>query len=138
MAGGAGVEWYFGYRHPESDLTLQDWRSRENLWDQSRYALQFFNRIPFEEMTPNDEFTEDKDDYCLIKPGEIYVIYQKTGKEVQVKLQTGNYNVQWYNPRSGEFSDDQSDVQGGEEQVKIQAPPSDNDWVVLIKNEEAI
>jgi hypothetical protein len=26
MAGGAGVEWYFGYDHPESDLTCENWR----------------------------------------------------------------------------------------------------------------
>ena len=36
MAGGAGVEWYFGYKHPHSDLTCQDWRTRANMWRQSR------------------------------------------------------------------------------------------------------
>lgn len=34
MAGGAGVEYYFGFRFRESDLTLQDFRSRDQLWDQ--------------------------------------------------------------------------------------------------------
>jgi hypothetical protein len=36
MAGGAGVEWYFGYQHDHSDLTCQDWRSREKIWEQCR------------------------------------------------------------------------------------------------------
>ncbi len=29
MAGGAGVEWYFGYRFAHNDLGLEDFRSRE-------------------------------------------------------------------------------------------------------------
>ena len=41
MAGGAGVEWYFGYSYPHSDLTAQDWRSRDQMWDYTRYALEF-------------------------------------------------------------------------------------------------
>ena len=34
MAGGAGIEWYFGYKHPHSDLTCQDYRVREKMWQQ--------------------------------------------------------------------------------------------------------
>jgi hypothetical protein len=33
MAGGAGVEYYFGYQRPQSDLTCQDFRSRDLMWD---------------------------------------------------------------------------------------------------------
>jgi hypothetical protein len=33
MAGGYGVEWYFGYASPHSDLTCQDFRSRDLFWD---------------------------------------------------------------------------------------------------------
>ena len=44
LAGGAGNEWYFGYKHAHSDLTCQDWRSRDLWWDQCRIALEFFNR----------------------------------------------------------------------------------------------
>ncbi|MDX1285411.1 MAG: DUF5060 domain-containing protein, partial [Draconibacterium sp.] len=40
MAGGYGVEWYFGYDSPHSDLTCQDFRSRDLFWDQNRYARQ--------------------------------------------------------------------------------------------------
>ncbi|MGB0744231.1 MAG: DUF5060 domain-containing protein, partial [Opitutales bacterium] len=42
MAGGAGANFYFGYRYSNSDLTLQDWRSRDNFWDYCRHMLQFF------------------------------------------------------------------------------------------------
>ena len=42
MAGGSGVEWYFGYELPHSDLNCEDWRSREKVWEFSRFALNFF------------------------------------------------------------------------------------------------
>ena len=49
LTGGAGVEYYFGYSYDHSDLTCQDLRSRDNMWTQSKYALDFFtnNGIPF-------------------------------------------------------------------------------------------
>jgi len=42
MAGGAGVECYFGYQLPENDLLLEDFRSRDQSWDYCRIALGFF------------------------------------------------------------------------------------------------
>ena len=33
MAGGAGVEYYFGYSLPENDLLCEDFRSRDRSWD---------------------------------------------------------------------------------------------------------
>ena len=55
MAGGCGTEWYFGYKHPHSDLTCQDWRSRDKFWDQGKIALGFFykNDVPFWKMRPS-------------------------------------------------------------------------------------
>jgi hypothetical protein len=49
MAGGAGVEYYFGYKLPQNDLACEDWRSRDKSWDFRRIALEFFpaNKIPF-------------------------------------------------------------------------------------------
>ncbi len=44
MAGGAGVEYYFGYQLPEHDLNLEDFRSRDKSWDYCRIALDFFSR----------------------------------------------------------------------------------------------
>ncbi|MDX1639438.1 MAG: DUF5060 domain-containing protein, partial [Balneolaceae bacterium] len=57
MAGGAGVEYYFGYLLPESDLHLEDYRSRDRTWNYCRHALDFFRNhdIPFWEMTNVNE-----------------------------------------------------------------------------------
>ena len=54
MAGGAGVEWYFGYNFPHNDLNCESWRSRDHMWDLTRYALEFFhNHLPFAQMEPS-------------------------------------------------------------------------------------
>ena len=33
MAGGAGVEYYFGYGLPDNDLVAENFRSRDKSWD---------------------------------------------------------------------------------------------------------
>ena len=52
LAGGWGVEYYFGYKLPQSDLNCQDYRSRDKSWDYGRILLEFFreHKIPFWEM----------------------------------------------------------------------------------------
>ena len=42
MAGGAGVEYYFGYTLPQNDLRCEDFRSRERSWEYCAIALRFF------------------------------------------------------------------------------------------------
>ncbi|MDX1564263.1 MAG: DUF5060 domain-containing protein, partial [Phycisphaeraceae bacterium] len=60
MAGGAGVEWYFGYKYAHNDLNCEDWRSRQAMWDQTRYALAFFQRLPLDRMTHADDLIDAK------------------------------------------------------------------------------
>lgn len=43
LAGGAGVEYYFGYQLPQNDLLCEDFRSRELSWRYGRIALDFFS-----------------------------------------------------------------------------------------------
>ena len=144
MAGGFGVEWYFGYASPNSDLTCQDFRSRDLFWDQNRYALQFFNNhIPFWKMAPNDSLTLDNASYCLAKEGEVYAIYAESGaNNVRLSLENtvGSFKVNWYDPRNGGELQNGSitSVKGGIV-VELGTPPSkpEKDWVILIrKNEE--
>ena len=48
MAGGAGVEYYFGYGLPDNDLVAENFRSRDKSWDYGRIAIDFFHsqKIP--------------------------------------------------------------------------------------------
>ncbi len=140
MAGAWGIEWYFGYSHEHSDLTCQDWRSRDKMWDQSRYALNFFtqNDIPYADMDPNDELTKNQDDYVLQQPGNVYVVYQKMGKKQKTILPnlSGDFAVSWYNPRTGQFAG-QPKIMKASGQLEIGFPPADSekDWAILIKKQ---
>lgn len=138
MAGAWGIEWYFGYENAHSDLTCEDWRSRDKMWDQSRYALQFFtgNNIPYWEMEPKDDLTADQNDYVFHKEGEIYVVYQKMGKKEALVLPDANgaFTVSWYNPRTGKFAGRAATITA-KGKLQIGAPPSEpeKDWVVLAR-----
>ncbi|MEM7600787.1 MAG: hypothetical protein AAF357_05170, partial [Verrucomicrobiota bacterium] len=88
MAGGAGVEYYFGYRLLENDLVCEDFRSRDQSWDFCRIALEFFheNDIPFWEMEPNDALVGNPEGksglpWCLSKESECYVVFVPKGAE---------------------------------------------------------
>lgn len=140
MAGAWGIEWYFGYEHEHSDLTCEDWRSRDKMWDQCRYALNFFkeNEIPYWEMEPMDKLTAD-DDYILAKEEQAFVVYQKMGEKQPSNLEglSGQYVLRWYNPRNGEFAGKEQKVKA-KGSLKISMPPADpeKDWVVWIQKSE--
>jgi len=136
MAGGAGVEWYFGYKHPHSDLTCQDYRTREKMWTQCRYALEFFRKykIPFWDMKCTDEMTENADDYVLCKPGEIYLVYLKHGGKVELNVAGGDYNYGWFNPRTSDGLDGLLKTGSAKSGRKVEVTaPDDNDWLLVIK-----
>ncbi|WP_345192470.1 DUF5060 domain-containing protein [Algibacter agarivorans] len=140
MAGGYGVEWYFGYASPNSDLTCQDFRSRDLFWDQNRHALHFFkNHIPFWEMEPNDNLTTDDISYCFAKEGEVYVVYSEANAD-KLKLNLGKSNksfkVQWFDPRNGgDLKEGSITSIAATGIVELGTPPSDSDkdWVILLK-----
>ena len=140
MAGGAGLEWYFGYKHAQSDLTCEDFRSRDRWWDVCRYMLAFFkdNKVPFWEMANDNALSTADDDYCFAKPGHVYVVYLKTGGTTQLDLSgaAGTFNVRWYDPRHGGALAIGSvhSVAGGGRRNLGQAPNAPReDWVILIR-----
>ncbi len=103
MAGGAGVEWYFGYRFAHNDLNLEDFRSRENWWKQSTLATRFMSQFPLEEMSCQDHLIDAPGAYCLAREGELYLVYLPagtSGAQLQLNHST-SLNVTWFNPRNG-------------------------------------
>lgn len=139
MAGGAGVEWYFGYKFAHNDLNCEDWRSREHMWELTGYALDFFREyLPFTEMSHHDELTSAKDDYCFARPGDIYAVYLPAGGTTNLDVggKSATFTVDWYNPRSGgPLRNGTIRTITSPGSVAIGHPPQDNnkDWVVLIK-----
>ena len=144
MAGGAGVEYYFGYRFPQNDLGCQDWRSRDRSWDYCRIALDFFRdqHIPFWEMRCADALVSnpqnDNSKYCFAQPGEVYVVYLPNGSSTELDLETNTppFRVGWFNPREGGplRAGSVPDVKGPG-RVSVGQPPGDGDqdWVALIR-----
>ncbi len=110
MAGGCGVEYYFGYKLPQNDLIAQDYRSRDQSWDFARIAIAFFrdHKIPLGDMTCRDELIgnrkHDNSKYCLAKENELYLVYLPNGGSTDIKLPAGKFTVAWFNPRTGEIT----------------------------------
>ncbi|PHN02763.1 DUF5060 domain-containing protein [Flavilitoribacter nigricans] len=139
MAGAWGIEWYFGYEHEHSDLTCEDWRSRDKMWDQCVYALSFFgdNGIPYWKMEPNDLLTAN-DDFVLAAGTEELVVFQKMGTKQKTIIPelSGTYMIRWFNPRNGRFI-------GSPQQITAAGsldpgwPPTERkqDWVLWIKRQ---
>ena len=139
MAGGAGVEWYFGYKYAHNDLNCEDWRSRENVWNQTKYALDFFNtHLPFDEMQTADDLSDNLDDYIFAKNEEVYAIYlpKVTATKLNLFGSHKKYSVKWYNPRTGGklVNGSVKNIIGGGK-TSIGFPPNkEKDWVALIKS----
>jgi hypothetical protein len=143
LAGGAGNEWYFGYKFDHSDLTLQDFRSRDRWWDYCRHALTFFseNNIPFHEMANQNEWIGNSPNgneagYCFAKPGDTYVVYLPKGGERDLLPEGGNYSIRWFDPRNGGALQTGSiESMPGGIGNSMGEPPSDldKDWIVLVR-----
>jgi len=139
MAGGAGVEWYFGYAYPNDDLDCEDWRSREKMWEQTRIALEFFNcHVPFTEMNPNDSLISAAGSHCLAKPGDTWLVYLEQGGTTTLNLGAaqGPFSVRWFDPRAGGRMSHGTvpQIQASGVQSLGYAPYAQNqDWVVLVE-----
>jgi len=144
LAGGAGVEYYFGYKLPQNDLGCQDWRSRDHSWDFCRIALQFFpaQQIPFWEMENADALvgnsSHTNERFCFAKMGQIYLVYLPNGGSAELDLAdaTGTFTVRWFNPRTGGVLSEGTvpAVRGGGK-VALGMPPADaaQDWLAVVR-----
>ena len=139
MAGGAGVEWYFGYMYDHNDLDCESWRSRDHMWDMTRFAVEFFrDYIPFANMKHSDELTAAPDDYCLAVPGTVYAIYLPAGgtTTLDVGPTTATFRIRWFNPRKGgplEAGTVATATGPGAIRIGQPAVDTDKDWVALIE-----
>jgi len=138
MAGAAGVEWYFGYRYPNNDLTCEDWRSRHDWWVQNRHALAFFHAyLPFWAMESADALVE-ADAWCLAAPGSVYAVYLPHGGTTRLDLGEHDvlFNVHWYDPRhGGPLQTGSIETVRGPGRASLGNPPAetDQDWVALVR-----
>ncbi|MCW1914108.1 DNRLRE domain-containing protein [Luteolibacter sp. GHJ8] len=142
MAGGAGVEFYFGYALEQSDLTCDDFRSRHSFWPFCRTAVQFFenNDIPFDEMSNANSLVSNNGNNanrCLAKPGDAYIVQLRSGGSHTLNLsgQSGNFRVRWLDPRNGGALISGPTLSGGGTR-NLGSPPDStgSDWIALVES----
>jgi N-acetylneuraminic acid mutarotase len=139
LSGAAGVEWYFGAQQPHNDLTSEDWRQRDQLWNLTKIALDFFNNyIPWWNMASDCNGIKHKGLFCLRKKGQVYALYLPNANHhstVDLNDETGTFTVKWYNPREGGELIDGSvtSAVGGKRTTIGKAPnQTEQDWVLLL------
>ncbi len=137
LAGGAGVEWLFGYDYAHNDINLEDFRSRDQMWRQTRIALDFFQQhLPFHQMQAHDDPELPRGNFCFARPGAVYAVLWRGGEsELRLSLPAGQFSVSWFSPRSGGKLQTGSVamVSGSAGPVVLGKPPSDpdRDWIVV-------
>lgn len=136
IGGGGGNEWYFGYQHDHSDLTCQDFRSRDLWWDQCRIALNYFRdrTIPFWNMESNDGLVSGVKSWCLAEEGGPVLVYAPEGGKVTLNLSDWPENmhtVEWFDPRTGQSSVGRA-VTGGAKAELAPPPPFDSEFVAYL------
>lgn len=111
MAGGAGVEYYFGYKQAENDLLCEDFRSRDQSWDFCRIALNFFatNHIPIQKMNSANQLVGNPKDqnnqpWCLAQKDAAYLIFVPAKVAYKFTPPNGMQSIA-INPETGEALD---------------------------------
>ncbi len=140
MAGAWGIEWYFGYQEAHSDLTCEDFRSRNQFWDQCRYLLEFFrdNAIDVWNYSPDDERLTAHDGYLMSKGNQSFIVYLKSGEDAKVytrRREEGTFSVKWFNPRTGgPLQTGSIPTISGSGFLSLGTPPVEDgqDWVVFL------
>lgn len=147
MAGAAGVEWYFGANSKHNDLTSEDWRQRDRLWDLTRIATSFFeDHLPWYEMESAVELVNNAnpneagscEPYCLAKHGRVYAIYLNRvhAPTLDLSKTDGEFRVRWYDPlKGGELAKGSVLTVQAPDEVELGVPPGNQvkqDWVVLV------
>lgn len=135
MAGGAGVEWYFGAHHPHNDLSAEDLRSRTNIWKQTRIALDFFeNQLAYWQMKPLNQLVISNNSYAFGNLHSKMVVYVAKNSQVKVDLSDTKMSyIAWFNPIEGGFHVQRTSLQNvNKANTSLRPPSKAHDWVALI------
>ena len=141
MEGGSGAEWYFGYetaRGKGGDLAVEDFATRESVYEWSEAAREFFEDLPLERMRDADGLTSGTKgtDQVLADPGNAYAIYlpQGGGATLDLSGQGGTYDVTWHDPLTGAEREGSVQTVSGGSKVSIGTLPNDGgrEWAVSV------
>jgi len=78
-----------------------------------------------------------KGDYCLAKPGKMYIVFLKNGNgTINLEDLNGEFKVKWFDPRNGGKMQNGTvkKIRGGRvENFGVAPSEPKQDWVVLLK-----
>jgi hypothetical protein len=107
-----------------------DW---EDVRKSMGYTRQFAEKMDLVMMVPDRVLSSSG--YCLSNKGKEYLFYFPEAKEepmeVDLSMEKGTYNMEWFNPATGEYRAG-STVKAGEK-IRLQSPFESKDAVVYIK-----
>lgn len=144
MAGGAGVEYYFGANLPQNDLDCEDYRSRDSVWKYNRIALSAFREhVPYWQMQPRADLLSGGNAWCLAQTGQTYAIYAPEGNLPLLDLDssTATFDIFWMDPRRGGplLSGSLPSVTGpGLQGIGIPPYETDQDWLAIVREESLV
>jgi hypothetical protein len=144
MAGGGGVEWYFGHKYDNDDLNCEDFRSRDRLWELTSLATNFFlDNLPMDKMNPADGLVSPRANYCLAMDDDLLAIYIPSGGASSVRLNPQkSYELKWFDPRNGGDlfnAKEKPEVVSGVSELNFKIGTKEEydlneDWVAVLKS----
>lgn len=141
MAGGFGTEYYYGYQTGTTDLNAQDHRSRATKWADGKIAVDFLRTRTLQNTNPDSTIVSGTRAFALENPGIEYLVYLPEGGTATLTTTgSGNYSVQWFDPRNGGSLQNGtvSTIPAGSAQ-SLGSPPNNTslDWLAVVENQAA-
>jgi len=142
---GGDIEWYAGYHGLPmgGDVRLEDFRTREAMWEYMGYARELLQALPFWEMEPADDLVSGETSAyggaeVFAKTNDVYIVYypetDQTGA-IDLSGASGSFSKRWFNPRHGSWSSSVKTIAaGGQHTIGYpNSGPTDQDWVLLLQ-----
>lgn len=94
------------------------------------HMVDFFESFDWWKTNPHSELVNPRD-MCLVEPGKIYAVYLPMGGEVTLKLASGVYRAEWFDPRNGRITP-LADVRSTGSWTSPEPPDGRGDWALLL------
>jgi len=95
------------------------------------HMVDFLTSFEWWKTEPHDELV-NAGNWCLAEPGRTYAVYLPKAGKATVRLASGRYNAEWFNPMTGEV------IAIGLAEGPVwnsPASPGRNDWALLIRKQ---